>query len=129
MSDDRSRLRQLGCKLSSSVADVSAEPLVQLGFVAFCVAWLVLGLDFNKLTVALSILAITLTQMVLNQQQERERDAHRRDIALHVKLDELLHASRRARDEVAGIEELEEEEIRRLREAGGPRRPEPDRAA
>jgi len=54
--------------------------------------------------------------MVLNRQQEREADAHRRDVALHAKLDELLHASRRARDELAGIEELEEEEIEKLRD-------------
>ena len=66
----------------------------------------------------LSILAITLTQMVLNRQHEREKEAHRRDVALHAKLDELLIASKRARDELAGIEELEEEEIEQLREAG-----------
>jgi low affinity Fe/Cu permease len=68
------------------------------------------------LTALLSILAITLTQMVLNRQEEREKEAHRRDVALHAKLDELLHASRRARDELAGIEDLEEEEIEKLRD-------------
>ncbi len=57
--------------------------------------------------------------MVLNRQQEREADAHRRDVALHAKLDELLHASRRARDELAGVEELEEEEIEALRSGNG----------
>jgi len=70
------------------------------------------------LTAILPILAITLTRMVLNRQQEREKEAHRRDVALHAKLDELLIASRRARDEIVGIEELEEEEIMELREAG-----------
>jgi low affinity Fe/Cu permease len=56
--------------------------------------------------------------MVLNRQQEREKHAHRRDLALHAKLDGLLHASKRARDELAGIEELEEEQIEELRQAG-----------
>jgi low affinity Fe/Cu permease len=55
--------------------------------------------------------------MVLNRQNEREKDAHRRDVALHAKLDELLIASRRARDELAGIEELEEEEIEQLKDS------------
>jgi low affinity Fe/Cu permease len=55
--------------------------------------------------------------MVLNKQEQREKDAHRRDLALHAKLDELVHASRRARDELAGIEELEEEEIEAIRRA------------
>jgi low affinity Fe/Cu permease len=69
------------------------------------------------LTAALSILAITLTQMVLNGQYDREVEAHRRDVAMHAKLDELIKATRRARDEMVGIEEeLDEEEIRELRE-------------
>ena len=35
---------------------------------------------------------------------------------MHAKLDELLHAMKGARDEMAGIEELEEEEIAELKE-------------
>ena len=61
-------------------------------------------------------LAISLTQMVLNRQNEREAEAHRRDVAMHAKLDELVLASHRARDEMAGIEELDEEEIRHLKQ-------------
>jgi low affinity Fe/Cu permease len=80
--------------------------------------WFAFAWRVDWLTAGLSILAITLTQMVLNQQNRREKDAHRRDVARHAKLDELLIASRRARDEIAGIEELEEEEIERLKEAG-----------
>lgn len=38
-------------------------------------------------------------------------------ICCTAKLDELLHAPKRARDELAGIEKLDEEEIERL--AGG----------
>jgi low affinity Fe/Cu permease len=84
--------------------------------VVVCVAWFALGLKTDVLTAVLSILAISLTQMVLNRQNEREAEAHRRDVAMHAKLDELVLASRRARDEVAGIEEeLEEEEIEELR--------------
>ena len=65
---------------------------------------------------ALSILAITLTQMVLNSQKQRECDDYRRDVALHAKIDELLIAMKGARDEMAGIEELDVEEIVELKE-------------
>ena len=118
MSDERSRLEEIGCWLSEKIADFSAHPFAQVGVVLLCVLWFLVPWRVDILTAALSILAITLSQMVLNRQQEREKEAHRRDVALHAKLDELLHASRRARDELAGIEELEEEEIEELREAG-----------
>ena len=118
MADERGPIQRIGCRISDAVANVSADPLAQILFVLLCVAWFWLGYNVNLLTAALSILAITLTQMVLNSQGERERDAHRRDVALHAKLDELLIASRRARDELAGIEELEEEEIVELRNGG-----------
>jgi low affinity Fe/Cu permease len=113
---DKSRLERLGCSFSEAVAEVAAHPYAQVGFLLLCIAWFALGWGAGLLTAALSMLAITLTQMVLNRQEERERDAHRRDVALHAKLDELLHASRRARDELAGIEELEEEQIEALRQ-------------
>ncbi len=118
MSTEQTRLEALGCWLSEKVADISAHPFAQIGLVLLCAAWFAFAWRVDWLTAGLSILAITLTQMVLNRQNEREKDAHRRDVALHAKLDELLIASRRARDELAGIEELEEEEIKELREAG-----------
>jgi low affinity Fe/Cu permease len=113
---ERSQLYELGCRISAWVSDFSAHPYVQLGLVAFCISWFALGLDTNLLTAALSILAITLTQMVLNRQNEREAEAHRRDVAMHAKLDELIIAVRRANNEMAGIEELPEEAIEELRE-------------
>jgi low affinity Fe/Cu permease len=118
MADEPGAVHRIGCRISAAVAHFSADPLAQVGFILLCLAWSATGLNVNILTAALSILAITLTQMVLNSQGERERDAHRRDVALHAKLDELLLASRRARDELAGIEELEEEEIEQLKNGG-----------
>jgi low affinity Fe/Cu permease len=107
---------RLGCWLSARVADLAAHPYAQFGFVLLCIAWFAIGWGVNSFTAALSVLAITLTQMVLNQQAAREVDAHRRDVALHAKLDELILASREARNEIAGVEELEVEEIAALRE-------------
>ena len=119
MTKEKGPITRLGCWISEIVASVAAHPFAQVGLILVCAAWFLLALRVDILTAALSILAITLTQMVLNRQQEREADAHRRDVALHAKLDELLHASRRARDELAGVEELEEEEIEALKNGGG----------
>ncbi|HEY0412530.1 MAG TPA: hypothetical protein VGD66_05260 [Allosphingosinicella sp.] len=110
-------LAALGCRLSEAVAGLAAHPYAQLGLILVCIAWFALGYGQVGLTAALSILAITLTQMVLNKQEARESEAHRRDVALHAKLDELILATREARDEIAGIEEMEEEDIRALKEA------------
>ena len=113
---ERGKLYDLGCRMSEWVSNVAAHPFVQVGFVAFCVAWFTLGLDANLLTAALSIVAITLTQMVLNRQNEREAEAHRRDIAMHAKLDELVIASKLAHNDMAGIEDLPEDVIVGLKE-------------
>jgi low affinity Fe/Cu permease len=128
MARDKGRIAEVGCWVSRQVADLVAHPYAQIGVILACVAWFVLGGGENALTVALSILAITLTQMVLNTQNAREAEAHRRDVALHAKLDELILATREARDEIAGVEELEIEEIKALRE-GGVVTPLPARAA
>lgn len=109
-------LESIGCEISAVASDISAHPFAQIGIILFCAAWWLVGLPTDLLTAALSILAITLTQMVLNRQNEREFEAHRRDVAMHAKLDELVIASRGARNEVAGIEEeLDEEEIEELK--------------
>ena len=67
--------------------------------------------------------------MVLNRQNQRELEAHRRDVALHAKLDELIIAKRGARDAMAGIEELEEDEILALRKVQQEQAAERDRVS
>lgn len=108
-------IAEAGHSISSFVADAAAQPLCQAGVIAFCILWWATGLPTDVLTATLSILAITLTQMVLNRQKLREEDDRRRDVAMHAKLDELLRAEKLARKELAGIEELEEEEIAALK--------------
>lgn len=104
-----------GHSLSRWVARAAAQPGAQAAVVGLCIAWWSAGLPTDVLTATLSILAITLTQMVLNSQRVREEDDRRRDVAMHAKLDELLRAEQFARKELAGIEELEEEEIAALK--------------
>ena len=113
---EKSWIEQLGCDISAWVADIAGHPFAQIGIILFCALWWAFRLPTDILTAALSILAITLTQMVLNNQAEREIDVHRRDVAMHAKLDELIAASRRAKNEFVGIEEREEEEIVQLKE-------------
>ena len=112
----KNRIVEIGGQVSEWVSALFAHPYMQIGVIVFCLAWFALGLKTDLLTAALSILAITLTQMVLNRQTEREIDDRRRDVAMHAKLDELLIAMKGARDEMAGIEELDEEEIVQLKE-------------
>ncbi|MFC7535957.1 low affinity iron permease family protein [Sphingomonas sp. GCM10030256] len=116
MAQDKHRLVQIGDQVSDLTSKLFAHPAMQIGVILFCIAWFVFGFHADLLTAALSILAITLTQMVLNGQYDREAEAHRRDVAMHAKLDELLVAMKGARDEMAGIEELDEEDITQLKE-------------
>ena len=113
---ERGALYTLGCHVSAWVSDIFAHPATQLVFILVCIGWFLSGLDTNLLTAALSIMAITLTQMVLNRQNEREAEAHRRDMAMHAKLDELIISVKLAHNEMAGIEELPEDVIAGLRE-------------
>jgi low affinity Fe/Cu permease len=111
----RSKLFQtisdVGDGISTWVADAAAHPFTQIAVIVLCAAWWVSGLPTNVLVATLSILAITLTQMVLNRQKLREKQDHYRDIAMHAKLDELLRSEEHASKELAGIEELEAEEL------------------
>jgi low affinity Fe/Cu permease len=105
-----SKLHEVGSRVSDAVADAAGHPLSQLLVVLVCGAGLALGDPAieNALALILSVSAITLTQMVLNQQK-------RHDAALHLKIDELIYAKRGARDELAGIEGSSAEHLDALR--------------
>lgn len=109
-------LEWLGGKISEWVSDIAGHPFAQVGFLIICVAWFVAGWNVNILTAGLSILAITLTQMVLNRQNERELVDRRRDVAMHAKLDELVAVSKLARNDLVGVEDRDEDEIVQLKE-------------
>jgi low affinity Fe/Cu permease len=107
------KVYELGCRISDRGANIAGHPASIMLVVIFCAAWFVsLGSGFeNTLTLILSVAAITLTQMVLNQQK-------RHDAALHMKIDELIHAMKGARNEIAGIEHKTEAELEALRDTG-----------
>ena len=109
----RQRLYNFGCRLSDRGADLAGHPSVIVAVLlicAICFFWLGEGVA-TVLTLVLSVAAITLTQMVLNQQKRHEA-------ALHFKIDELIHAMKGARNEVMGIESKSEEELEALRITG-----------
>lgn len=99
--------------VSNTIADAAGHPAAQLGVVVLCVAWWALGGSETALASSVSIGSFVLTQMVLNQQRRRE-------LALQLKIDELILSKRGARDEVAGIESKTEAEIEEIRAVRGP---------
>jgi len=103
----------VGSRISGVVAGAAAHPVAQVGIILFCGGWVAIGgiNSINPLTLVLSVAAITLTQMVLNQQKGH-------DAALHLKLDELIHAKKGARDELVEIEKATETELEALRRSG-----------
>lgn len=108
------KLYLLGCQACDFIANLAGHPLAIVILIAACLLWLAAKGQpgQNLLTLILSILAITLTQMVLNQQRRNE-------LALHLKIDELITALDGARDELAGIETADEDTLRAARRAGG----------
>ena len=107
------RLYDFGCQVSAVGSRLAGHPLAILLVATGCAIWFIVGgqAGENTLTLILSVMAITLTQMVLNQQRLSER-------ALHIKIDELVFAMKGARNEIAGIESKSEEELEALRRTG-----------
>lgn len=98
----RQRVYSIGCRIADRGANLAGHPLAIIGVIVACTAcFLLFGGDVAlNLTLALSVLAITLTQMVLNQQKRHE-------VALHLKIDDLM-----------GIEHKSEVELEALRITG-----------
>ena len=107
------KLYLIGCRVCDFFANLAGHPLAIVVLIAACVLWLFANGQpgQNLLTLMLSVLAITLTQMVLNQQRRSE-------LALHLKIDELITALDGARDELAGIESADEDTLRAARRSG-----------
>jgi predicted NAD/FAD-binding protein len=63
MSPPKNRLVRIGDRVSDSLSRLFAHAAMQIAVIIFCVAWFWLGFHADGLTAALSILAITLTQM------------------------------------------------------------------
>jgi len=108
------RVYLIGCRVCDFFANLAGHPASIVVLILACLLWLMVtgSAGQNLLTLILSILAITLTQMVLNQQRRTE-------LALHLKIDELITALDGARDELAGIETADEDTLLAARRSAG----------
>jgi low affinity Fe/Cu permease len=102
-------LYDASCRLSERIAASSGHPLAQGAFLLVCVLWWLLGGDMLVLTTLLSVVAITLSQMVLASQR-------REAAALKLQMAELVRALPGARNEIAEADKLSEREIEELRQ-------------
>lgn len=95
--------------IAERISTFAGRPAAQIGFLTFCVAWWALGGDMLTLTTVLSVIAITLSQMVL---QAQTHDA----AAIRAQMAELVKAAPGARDELADADKLTTAEIEEMRE-------------
>jgi low affinity Fe/Cu permease len=101
-------------RLASKAAGIVGSPWAFLLAVVSCLLWALLGpvygysdtwqLVINTATTVLTFLVVFLIQNTQN------RDAK----AIHLKLDELIHSTRRAHNEMIDIEKLSDEELEEL---------------
>jgi low affinity Fe/Cu permease len=96
-------------QLLTRLGTLAAHPTAFLIVAVYAVCWLAFSpdtLDWHGFT---TLIVWVMTLVI-------QRAEHRDTQALHAKLDELLSADKRARSEVARIDENEPEEIERVRD-------------
>ncbi|MBR8057607.1 low affinity iron permease family protein [Burkholderia dolosa] len=104
-------------RFASSVTTWAGSPVAFGSAVAVTVAWLVSGPLFHysdawQLVINTGTTIVTFLMVFLLQ-----RNQNRDSVALHLKLDELVAATRSASDRLIGIEDASEEELRELAQA------------
>src|ERR1041384_4697455 len=119
----RQQERDIFCVVSDAFRDLAHRSSTLLGSAwAFCVAvlviivWLVTGPAFHfsdtwQLIINTATTVITFL-MVFLIQNTQNRDAK----AMHLKLDELIRALKGARNQLVDLEELSDEDLKRLEE-------------
>ena len=121
LSTGKQRVPQTGVshwftRFSQRTAEISGSPWMFIGAAALIVTWLVSGPLFGFSDtwqlVANTVTTLITTLMVFLIQNTQNRDSR----ALHLKLDELLRAEPRARNEFMEAEEEDLDEIEREKE-------------
>ena len=92
---------------AEKLAFAFASPVGVVSIPVVCSIWLAAGLSTNGLTLALSILAISMTQLVLLAQQQEA-------IRTKAQTAEIIKALPEARNELANLEGLAAEDISQL---------------
>ncbi|RKU05005.1 low affinity iron permease family protein [Burkholderia sp. Nafp2/4-1b] len=104
-------------RFASGVTAWAGSPVAFGSAVAITVVWLACGPIFHysdawQLVINTGTTIITFLMVFLLQ-----RNQNRDSVALHLKLDELVAATRSASDQLIGIEDASEEELHRLAKA------------
>jgi low affinity Fe/Cu permease len=104
-------------RFASGVTAWAGSPVAFGSAVAITVVWLACGPVFHysdawQLVINTGTTIVTFLMVFLLQ-----RNQNRDSVALHLKLDELVAATRSASDQLIGIEDASEEELRRLAKA------------
>jgi len=94
-------------KAGSPFAFVIALTVVLL----WTVFGLIFGFDANWMLIINTIATLNATLMVFIIQNTQNRETK----ALHIKIDELIRATKEAENELIAIEEMEEEELEKIR--------------
>ena len=100
-------MHALGSRFSDAVARIMGHTSAQVLVLVGCAAWLLSGQSFDQLADGFAVGAFILAQVILNQQRRRE-------LALQLKLNELVAAEDGARDELVGSERLSERDLTEL---------------
>jgi low affinity Fe/Cu permease len=108
-------MHELFHRVARAAAKTMGSPLAFVVAVAIVAGWAVSGPFFGwsdtwQLVINTGTTIVTFL-MVFLIQNTQNRDA----LAVHLKLDELLHAVGRARDELVDLEDATDEEMERLR--------------
>ncbi len=85
--------------------------LALLVVAAWLIAGIIFGFNNTWLLIINTIATLNATLMVFIIQNTQNRESK----ALHLKIDELIRATKEATNELIAIEELEEEELERIR--------------
>ena len=101
-----------GRQLLTRFGVLTSHPLAFVVVAAYVVAWLLLSPSTFDWHAAATIAVWVMTLFI-------QRAEHRDTQAIHAKLDELLRAERRARNELTKIDEKEPEEIEKHRGTKG----------
>jgi low affinity Fe/Cu permease len=115
MQDMKEKLYKIFTVFSNKVSDIIGSPPMFIVAVMFIVLWLLSGPIFKfsdtwQLIINTSTTIITFLTVFLIQNTQ-----NRNDKATQLKLDEIIHSIKTARNDFIDIEELDDKELKTLR--------------
>lgn len=97
------------------VAQQVGRPWIILMIITSVGLALISDFAVDAVNMAISIASLAISLMIVGKQDKAECRARVRDEALHAKIDELIKTSTDARNELIGLEEKPEEEVKKMK--------------